>query len=157
MSGGQVPSPHVDTAAPFCASREIAAPPSRVFAAFGDGARLAAWWGPAGFTNTFEAYAFTPGGRWSFVMHGPDGTHHRNEIVVAEIERTRRIVLAHVSPPRYRLTVTLAPTADGGTRVDWHQEFEDPAVGRRLAHVVVPANAQNLERLAAEVLRTPGG
>jgi uncharacterized protein YndB with AHSA1/START domain len=31
----------------FRASRKIAAPPSRVFAAFEDSARLAVWWGPA--------------------------------------------------------------------------------------------------------------
>lgn len=157
MSGGQVPSPHIKTAMSIRASRDVAAPPSRVFAAFEDRARLAAWWGPAGFTNTFEAYEFAAGGRWSFVMHGPDGKHHRNEIVVAEVERPGKIVLAHVSPPRYRLTVTLEPTDDGGTRVGWHQEFEDPDVGRRTAHVVVPANEQNLDRLAAEALRTPGG
>jgi DNA primase len=35
----------------FRTSREIDAPPSSVFAAFEDSARLQMWWGPAGFTN----------------------------------------------------------------------------------------------------------
>lgn len=137
----------------FRASREIAAPPSSVFAAFEDRTRLAVWWGPAGFTNTFDTHALEPGGKWSFVMHGPDGKDYPNEMVVVEVEAPRRIVIRHVSQPRYLLTVTLDPTADGGTRVGWNQEFESPEVGRRMEHIVVPANEQLLDRLSAEVLR----
>lgn len=141
----------------FQASRKIAAPPSSVFAAFEDSARLAVWWGPAGFTNTFETYEFKPGGKWSFVMHGPDGKNFPNEIVVTEIEPPGRIVIDHVSQPRYLLTVTLEPTEDGGTRVGWNQEFENPEVGRRLEQILVPANEQVLDRLSEEVLRQHRG
>ena len=141
----------------FQATRKIAAPPSSVFAAFEDSARLAVWWGPAGFTNTFETYEFKPGGKWSFVMHGPDGKNFPNEIVVTEIEPPGRIVIDHVSQPRYLLTVTLEPTEDGGTRVGWNQEFENPEVGRRLEQILVPANEQVLDRLSEEVLRQHRG
>ncbi len=135
------------------ASREIAAPPSSVFAAFADRDRLAVWWGPAGFTNTFTTFEFRPGGHWSFVMHGPDGKNYPNEIVMTELEPPNRIVLKHVSQPRYLLTVSLEPTADGGTLVGWNQEFENPDVGRSMERIVGPANEQVLERLSAEVLR----
>ena len=47
--------------------------PRRVFAAFEQPDRLAQWWGPSGFKNTFEQFEFTNGGRWVFVMHGPTG------------------------------------------------------------------------------------
>jgi hypothetical protein len=47
----------------------------------------------------------------------------------------------------------LESTADGGTLVGWHQEFENPDVGRRLEPIVVPANEELLDRLSAEVLR----
>jgi len=140
----------------FRASRKIAAPPSSVFAAFEDRARLPAWWGPAGFTNTFKAYEFKPGGKWSFTMHGPDGKSYPNEIVIAEIEPPKRIVIHHVSPPRYLLTVTLEPTAEGGTLVGWSQDFESPDVGRRMEGIVVPANEELLDRLSAEVARKHG-
>src|SRR5688500_4970526 len=49
---------------PFRTSREIPASPEQVFAAFTDAQRLARWWGPAGFTNTFMVCDFTSGGRW---------------------------------------------------------------------------------------------
>jgi uncharacterized protein YndB with AHSA1/START domain len=141
----------------FQVSRKIAAPPSSVFAAFEDSARLAVWWGPAGFTNTFKTYEFKPGGKWSFMMHGPDGKNYPNEIIITEIELPKRIVIHHVSQPRYLLTVTLEPTADGGTLVGWNQDFENPDVGRRMERILVPANEQLLDRLSAEVLRKHGG
>lgn len=46
----------------FKSSREIPATPDQIFAAFSDPVRLARWWGPAGFTNTFEVCEFHPGG-----------------------------------------------------------------------------------------------
>lgn len=141
----------------FQTSREITAPPSSVFAAFASAARLAAWWGPAGFTNTFTTFEFIPGGKWSLVMHGPEGKNYPNESVFREIEPSKRIVIHHVSQPRYLLTVTLEPTVGGGTRVRWEQDFENPKVARGIEHIVVPANEQNLDRLAAEVARPRGG
>ena len=137
----------------FRTSRTIAAPPSSVFAAFADPARLQAWWGPAGFTNTFETCTFEPGGAWAYVMHGPGGKHYPNESTFREIERDRKVVIHHVSQPRYLLTITLEPADGGGTRVRWEQEVEDPRVASGVEHIVVPANEQNLDRLSAEVLR----
>lgn len=136
----------------FRTSREIAADPARVFAAFEDHARLAAWWGPAGFTNTFHVCEFKPGGKWSYVMHGPNGANFSNESVFTDIEPPQRVVIQHVSQPRYLLTVRLEPTAGGGTLVHWEQTFENPDVASRIEKIVVPANEQNLDRLSAEVL-----
>ncbi len=141
----------------FQTSREIAAPPSSVFAAFEDSARLQIWWGPAGFTNTFKTCEFKSGGKWSFVMHGPNGRDYPNESVFRDIEPSKRIVIQHVSKPRYLLTVTLDPTDNGGTFVRWDQEFENAKVASGIKHIVVPANEQNLDRLSAEVLHKHGG
>src|SRR5688572_7735879 len=106
----------------FETSRKIDAPPSRVFAAFTDTARLAVWWGPAGFTNTFKVCEFRPGGTSSYVMHGPDGKDYRNESVFRDIQPSKKVVIHHVSLPRYLLTITLEPTTSGGTLVRWEQE-----------------------------------
>lgn len=140
----------------FVITREIPAEPMRIFAAFEDAAQLAAWWGPAGFSNTFEICRFEPGGTWKFVMHGPNGKHYPNESLFREIEPCRRVVIQHVSQPRYVLTVAFEPTASGGTLVRWEQEFEDPRVASGVEHIVVPANEQNLDRLASVVLGDRG-
>lgn len=134
-------------------AREIPATVEQVFAAISEPARLARWWGPAGFTNTFATCEFRPGGRWLFTMHGPDGTNYPNENLFVEIERPRKVVVQHVSEPRFRLTIQLDASA-AGTVVHWLQEFEHPAVAARVASIVVPANEQNLDRLMAEVART---
>jgi len=137
----------------FKTSREIPAPVAQVFAAFNHPERLARWWGPAGFTNTFNVCQFQKGGQWSYVMHGPDGRKYPNESVFAEIDAPRKVVIHHISEPKYRLTIGLAP-AGTGTVVSWSQVFENPKIASRLEHVVVPANEQNLDRLSSEVLRS---
>jgi uncharacterized protein YndB with AHSA1/START domain len=135
----------------FKTSRKISATVEQVFAAF-QPERLARWWGPAGFTNTFSICEFKNGGRWSFTMHGPDGRNYPNANVFAEIEAPMKVVIQHTSEPKYRLTITLESSAEG-TVVFWAQVFESSEVARRIEHIVVPANEQNLERLSAEVLR----
>jgi uncharacterized protein YndB with AHSA1/START domain len=136
---------------PFKTSREIAAPVEDVFAAIRDPERLARWWGPAGFTNTFEVFEFKPGGRWVFVMHGPDGRDYPNESLFAEIEAPGQVVIDHVCEPKFRLTISLAPWAKG-TIVSWTQAFETEEMARQVQSIVVPANEENLDRLTAEVL-----
>lgn len=131
----------------FLTRRVVPHPPDDVYQAFARPERLALWWGPSGFTNTFETFEFEPGGRWKFVMHGPNGSHYPNESTFVELEPTR-LVIQHISKPRYRLTVTLQ-AEDHGTGIIWRQEFEDAGVAARIRHIVEPANEQNLDRLVA--------
>ncbi len=120
--------------------------PHEIFAAFTHPDRLAQWWGPAGFRNTFSQFDFSPGGRWSFVMHGPNGTDYPNESVFREIEPDARIVIEHISQPHFTLAVTL--TARGGqTHVAWNQQFDSAEVATRMRLICEPANEQNLDRL----------
>ncbi len=139
----------------FETTREIAASVEEVFAAISDSERLCRWWGPAGFTNSFDACEFEPGGRWSFVMHGPDGRSYANENIFAAIEAPHEVVIEHASEPIYRLTISLASHVPGKTLVTWSQTFERSETGRQMEHIVVPANEQNLDRLSAEVLGRP--
>jgi uncharacterized protein YndB with AHSA1/START domain len=136
----------------FNTSREIPVPSKRVFAAISDSQRLARWWGPTGFSNTFKACDFKAGGRWSLTMHGPDGKDYPNEYVFEAIVPDAKVVVQHVTEPRFRLTIALAPSV-AGTVVSWAQAFENSDVAKQIEHIVVPANEQNLDRLAAEVLR----
>ncbi len=131
-------------------SRLIAAPCERVFRAFSDPAHLAHWWGPSGFTNTFHTFDFRTGGAWHLTMHGPDGKDYPNESVFAEVVPLERVVVSHVSAPRFTLTVTFTERA-GQTEVGWRQCFESAEVFRQVARIVIEANEQNLDRLAARV------
>lgn len=138
----------------FNTSRSIAASPDEIFAAFTDPERLARWWGPSGFTNTFHTFEFQTGGHWVYTMHSPNGGNPDNESIFELIEPPGKIVIRHTSAPLYRLTINIVP-ADGGSRVTWAQTFDDPAVAERIAKIVVPANEQNLDRLVEELDRAP--
>ena len=125
----------------FTTSREFPASPEAVFAALAAPSRLAKWWGPTGFRNTFDTFEVQPGGQWRFTMHGPDGTNYPNESTFVAIEPARKVVIRHEVQPYFQLTITLAPTA-GGTLVTWVQAFDDPQVAAAVRHIVEPANEQ---------------
>ena len=130
------------------AERELSASPREVFGAFEHPAVLAQWWGPAGFTNTFELCEFKPGGSWVYVMHGPNGQDYPNECVFREIELDKSIIIDHVVLPYYTLTITLSEGGEG-TNLTWRQEFENTAFVASMRDFLTNANNENLDRLEA--------
>ncbi|MCA9565305.1 MAG: SRPBCC domain-containing protein [Myxococcales bacterium] len=128
------------------ASRLLPYSPQDIFNAHQNPELLAKWWGPKGFTNTFETFEFEVGGRWLFVMHGPNGTDYHNENVFRVLEPGKRLVIEHVPEPWFTLTIELTEQADG-TLVSWTQTFESPDVLQRLLGVIRPANEDNFDRL----------
>ena len=135
----------------FRHSREIPATPASVFSAIQDPERLARWWGPAGFTNTFDTFEFRPGGRWLFTMHGPDGTDYPNQSEFLEIVPGSRVRLKHVNVPLFELSITLEPSASGGTLLSWVGVFENRAFAEKMRDFLQTANEQNLDRLTGEI------
>lgn len=131
-------------------SREINASVNEVFAAFTDPDRLARWWGPDGFSNTFHTFEFENGGRWIYTMHGPDGKDYANESVFHEVNPGKKIVIEHIVLPIYTLTITFAET-DGVTTITWEHVFENQVFAEKMNDFLRTANQQNLDRLTAEV------
>jgi uncharacterized protein YndB with AHSA1/START domain len=122
------------------------ATPEQVYDAYADPAKLARWWGPEGFTNTFHQFEFKPGGRWRFDMHGPNGVNYPNESVFVELVRPERIVFDHVVVPHFRMTATL--TARGTqTELVWRMRFETAEIYRSLQALIAKANEENFDRL----------
>jgi uncharacterized protein YndB with AHSA1/START domain len=136
-------------------SRVLNAPRERVFEAIGDPAELAQWWGPNGFTNTFQEFDFRTGGKWSFVMHGPNGQDYKNQSQFAEIVKPERVVIQHLSSPQFQLTITLDEIAGGKTKIGWRQLFETAEECARIKVYAVDGNEQNLDRLAAHLAKGP--
>ena len=128
----------------------LAANPSEVFAAMSDPARIARWWGPAGFTNTIHQFEFRSGGKWLLTMHGPDGKDYPNESRFTRIVADQIFEIEHLNGHHFILTIELAPV-HGGTEVKWQQTFDTVEHYERIAQFVASANEQNLDRLAAEV------
>jgi uncharacterized protein YndB with AHSA1/START domain len=132
----------------FQTSRHIPASPETIFAAFSHPEQLAQWWGPSGFTNTFNIFQFKPGGQWSFIMHGPDGTNYPNDSEFVEVVPPQKVVVRHLSQPYFTLAVIITSEANGAM-IHWIQEFDNDQVAKSIAHIVEPSNEQNLDRLTA--------
>lgn len=135
-------------------SRLIPLSRERVFAALSDVEQLVHWWGPDGFTSTSKAFDFRPGGSWTMVMHGPDGTDYPNVYRFLAIEPPARAVVEHPDPAhRFELTITF-DEAPGGTLVTWRQRFDSAEHFEQIKDMVAAANPQLLARLEAVATAT---
>jgi len=71
----------------------IAAPPERVFQAITDPAQMPQWWGQQGLYRIIECKAdLRPGGKWSSVGAGADGSSFRVEGEYLEVDPPRLLV-----------------------------------------------------------------
>ncbi|MDZ8227230.1 MULTISPECIES: SRPBCC domain-containing protein [unclassified Nostoc] len=72
--------------------RILKAPREVVFQAWTDPKHIAQWWGPKGFTTRVIEMDVRPGGKWRYVMTGPDGKEYPAKGVFREIVPFERIV-----------------------------------------------------------------
>ena len=73
-------------------SRIFDTEPERLFRAWSDPNHLKNWWGPKGFTNTFNEFDFIVGGKWRFIMHGPDKGNYINAVSYTHLDVYKRQV-----------------------------------------------------------------
>lgn len=136
-------------------SRILPYTPKEIFAAFESADLLASWWGPEGFSNTFEVFEFSQGGVWKFTMHGPDGTDYSNESIFEDIVPEAKIVIRHVCPPHFKLTIELKADSEG-TLLTWSQVFDDAEMARAIKHRAGSAIEENLDKLTQVLSKLSG-
>jgi uncharacterized protein YndB with AHSA1/START domain len=124
----------------------------RLWQAWSDPHQLALWWGPHGFSNTFHRHEFTPGGHWDLTMHGPDGTDYANALVYRVIDVPERIVVEHLSAPQF-LLIAEFETVGKRSKLTFRQLFDTAETCAAVRAICVPANEDNLDRMAAVVSR----
>ncbi len=73
-------------------TREFAAPRDLVWKVWTQPEHIANWWGPRGFTTSVTAMDLRSGGKWRYVMHGPDGNDYPVHGVFLEVVPPERIV-----------------------------------------------------------------
>ena len=134
-------------------SRIFDAPRELVWKAWTEADRVGQWWGPNGFTTTTYEMDVRPGGRWRYLMHGPDGTDYPNLIEYREVSPPERLVCDHGDddggPPAFYVTITFA---DKGGKTEVTQRMQFPSVearDRTIEHVGALEGAkQHLGKLA---------
>lgn len=103
--------------------RTIDAPPETVFRAYTDPALLGQWFVPAPWRISDIVIEPRAGGRFNFVMHGPDGERVPNSGVFLEVVPNRRLISTDAFTPDWRpagqpfmvAQIELEPTDDGRT------------------------------------------
>ena len=133
-------------------TRIFDAPRHIVFKAWSDPDIIKHWWGPSGFTNTFNTFDFKPEGRWEFTMHAAKGASYPNLSIFREIHPNEKIVLDHIPKHTFRLTITFEDF-EGKTKLVFHQKFDDATDFHQIKNFVAGANEQNLDRLEVQVAK----
>ncbi len=72
---------------------EFSAPIERAWQLWEDPRQLERWWGPPTYPATFVDHDFTPGGKVSYYMTGPEGDVHHGWWRILEVDAPRRISL----------------------------------------------------------------
>ncbi|WP_264564648.1 SRPBCC family protein [Flavobacterium sp. N3904] len=132
-------------------SRIFNSPRELVYRAWTNPEHLKNWWGPAGFTNTFNEFDFRVGGKWSFVMHGPENGHYVNECEFIKIEKPSLIAWKRHSKPLFQVVATFEEIATGKTKLVFKMLFETAAECNKLKPFVVDKNEENFDRLEYEL------
>jgi uncharacterized protein YndB with AHSA1/START domain len=132
-------------------SRIVNAPRETVYKAFAAPEHLKKWWGPAGFTNTFNEFDFRVGGKWSFIMHGAEQGHYPNECEFIKIEAPSLIAWKRYSPPLFQMVLTFEEVGEGKTKFSFNMLFDTVELCNKLKPFVIDKNEENFDRLEAEL------
>jgi uncharacterized protein YndB with AHSA1/START domain len=128
--------------------REFDAPRELVFEMWEKPEHMAKWWGPKGFTLTSCEADFRAGGKFKFVMRGPDHKDYPFEGAYMEVRRPEKIVfdgLIHNIPSQKTHTIVTFEDLGTRTRLTLHQEFTSESDATRGAY---EGWSQTLDRLA---------
>lgn len=134
-------------------TRIIEFPIELVFNAWENPNHLKNWWGPNGFTNTFEIFDFREGGRWKFVMHGPDKGNYPNEVEYIKIEKPNLIAWKRYSKPLFNIVASFEEVEKGKTKIVFRMVFETAEESNKLRPYVVDKNEENFDRLETELTK----
>jgi uncharacterized protein YndB with AHSA1/START domain len=122
-----------------------------VFKAWSNPEHLQKWWGPAGFTNTFQEFDFQIGGKWRFVMHGPDKGNYKNECEFLKIESPSLIAWKRHTQPYFKVLVIFEEINEFQTKIVFKMLFETPEECNKVKRFVVDKNEENFDKLENEL------
>lgn len=128
-------------------------PRTLLFRAWSESEHLKNWWGPAGFTNTFNEFDFRVAGKWSFIMHGPDKGNYANECEFIKIEVPILIAWKRHSKPIFQILATFEEITPEQTLLVFKMLFHTVEECQKLKPFVVDKNEENFDRLEKELAK----
>lgn len=147
------PTPIISTT-PDCvivSTRVFNVSKEKLFRAWAEPEHLKNWWGPLGFTNTFNEFDFRVGGKWSFIMHGPDKGNYANECEFIQIEPTSIIAWKRHSKPLFQVVAQFESVSKNSTKLVFKMLFDSSEECSKLKVFVVDKNEENFDKLEIEL------
>jgi len=132
-------------------TRIFKAPRKLVYKAWTDPDHLKIWWGPKGFTNTFDLFDLRVGGKWVFTMHGPERGNYRNECTFVAVREPELLVWDRQSKPLFQVEAVFEELAENETRVTFKQKFKTAEECSKIKAFVPEKNEENMDRLEQEL------
>ncbi len=124
-----------------------------LFKAWSDPNHLKNWWGPSGFTNTFNEFDFRVGGQWSFIMHGPDKGNYHNECEFIKIEQPALIAWKRFTKPIFQVVALFEEVDANKTKLIFKMLFASAEECNKIKRFVVDKNEENFDRLEIELTK----
>jgi uncharacterized protein YndB with AHSA1/START domain len=134
-------------------TRVFDAPRKLVFEVWTDPAHVAQWWGPHGFKTTVREMDVRAGGRWHYVMRGPDGIDYAFDGVFLEVIAPERLVFEgsiHGDASQVVWTEVIFAEEGDKTKITVHQVFSFESAATQGAPI---GWNQQLDRLVAYLAR----
>lgn len=144
------------SATPDCeivSSRIVNAPIDTVYDAWTEPGHLKVWWGPAGFTNTFNEFDLRVGGKWSFIMHGPERGNYHNECEFTVLEKPKLIAWKRHSKPIFQVVAEFEEVSADKTKIIFRQIFDSAPECAKVKAFAVSKNEENFDRLENELIK----
>lgn len=132
-------------------SRVFDCNPEFMFRAWSEPEHLKNWWGPAGFTNTFNEFDFRVGGRWRLVMHGPDKGNYVNECEFLLNNPPSQIIWKRHTQPFFNVEVSFSQLPEGKTLLVFKMKFDNARDCQKVKKFAVDKNEENFDRLELEL------
>lgn len=134
-------------------SRIFDAKREKLYRAWSEPNHLKNWWGPKGFTNTFNEFDFRVGGKWNFIMHGPDKGNYANECEFIKIEEPSLIAWKRYSKPLFQVVATFEEISVAKTKLVFKMLFETEEECNKIKPFVIDKNEENFDRLEIELTK----
>ena len=134
-------------------TRVVNAPIGVAYEAWANPNHLKNWWGPKGFSNTFNRFDFKVGGKWSFIMHGPDKGNYANECEFTKIEKPFVIAWKRHSKPLFQVNATFEEVTSNKTNITFKMLFNTAEECNKLKPYVVDKNEENFDKLEIELAK----
>lgn len=132
-------------------TRIVNFPIALCFEAWSNPVHLKEWWGPKGFTNTFNEFDFRVGGKWEFIMHGPEKGNYANEVEFIKIEKPNLIAWKRHSKPLFQILTIFESVTENKTKIVFKMLFDSAEECNKLKPYVVDKNEENFDKLEVEL------